>query len=331
MLILVEGPPGAGKSSTARHLRDVLSVAGRPVRWWSEEELGHPVYVFRDDAELKECLTDLTAGGYKEVVEAALDRWRAFAEGLCASETAIILDGCLSIYLTYTLLFFDVPEREIAAYVEEVARIIAPCDPRVILLRPADLARDLAAVCAARGEEWSGRHIGQTERSPYGQRLGVKGFEGYVSFWADHRALTDRLFDAMPFDRVIVPGPAEDWPTTRAAVADFLSLDQGAIETYDVDLGEFTGRYVDQDAESGAVCTVVREQEVLVIVGLTWFGERCRMVRRGPCSFNLESFPTEATFRLDDQGRPQEMTLSGPDLLFGRSGAPRSFVRVNDR
>src|SRR5689334_15798961 len=71
MLILTEGVPGAGKSSLARHLRDALSADGRPVRWWSEEELGHPVYVYRDDAELKQCIADLTAGRYNHVVLAA--------------------------------------------------------------------------------------------------------------------------------------------------------------------------------------------------------------------------------------------------------------------
>ena len=187
MLLLVEGVPGAGKSSLARHLRDALAEAGRPVRWWSEEELGHPVYLFRDDAELNQCIADLNAGRYEEVIQAALDAWRRFANDLRDSEATIILDGCLSIYLTYTLFFYDVPESTIAAYIDEVARIIAPCDPRLILLRPSNLAQDLASVCAARGDEWSGRHIGQTERSPRGRRLGLQGFAGYVAFWTEHR------------------------------------------------------------------------------------------------------------------------------------------------
>jgi hypothetical protein len=145
-----------------------------------------------------------------------------------------------------------------------------------------------------------------------------------------HRALTDRLFDALPFETVIAPGPAEDWPTTRAMVADFLSIDQGTDETAGPDLSQFTGRYADQARGPETIYEVICERDTLVLVGLLWFGERCRLARRGLHTFNLESFPSVLTFSLDEQGRPQEMTLAGPDLLFGRSGEPRVFTRVGD-
>jgi thymidylate kinase len=138
MLILIEGVPGAGKSSLARHLRDVLNAAGRPVRWWSEEELGHPVYVFQDDAGLNQCIADLTAGRYEAVVRSALEQWQRFADEISQSDTTVIMDGCLSIYLTYTLLFYDVPERQITAYVDEIVRIITPCDPRLVSVSVSD-------------------------------------------------------------------------------------------------------------------------------------------------------------------------------------------------
>src|SRR4051812_19337430 len=180
MLILVEGVPGAGKSSTARWLRDVLEASGRPVRWWFEEELGHPIHLFQDDAGLRQCIADLWEGRFEAVIESALAQWRRFADGVCAADGIVILDGCLSVYLTYTLFFFDVPEHRIEAYVEDVVRTIAPCDPRLVLLRPVDLAQNLASVCAARGDEWSQRHIRQTETSPLGRRLGLQGPDGYV-------------------------------------------------------------------------------------------------------------------------------------------------------
>jgi hypothetical protein len=168
MLILVEGAPGAGKSSTARALRDAFEDQGRPARWWHEEEVGHPVYLFRDEAGLQRCIDDMRAGRHEQVVDDALAQWRRFADDLAADQTTVILDGCLTIYLTWTLMFFDVPERRIAAYVDEVAHIISGCDPRVISLRPTDLAKSLADVCAARGERWARSFEERIAASPYG-------------------------------------------------------------------------------------------------------------------------------------------------------------------
>ncbi|MFN8636865.1 MAG: hypothetical protein U0893_23710 [Chloroflexota bacterium] len=330
MLILVEGVPGAGKSSTARQLRDALEAAGRPVRWWSEEELRHPVHIFQDDAGLKQCVADLRQGHFETVIQSALERWQRFADGQRESETTGILDGCLSIYLTYTLMFFDVPESTIAAYIDQVVRIIAPCDPRLVLLRPADLARNLASVCTARGQGWVQAHIGRTETSLLGQRLGLHGFEGFVAFWAEHEALTDRLFGEIPFPKTVAPGPVEDAATTRRILRDFLSIDVQTAETSGPELARFAGWYAEQSSGPAATYEVVCEHDVVVIIGLPGFGDRCRLVRRGPCSFALESFPSGATFSLDEQGTPQVMTLAGSDLLFGRSGAPRLFRRVAD-
>jgi hypothetical protein len=112
-------------------------------------------------------------------------------------------------------------------------------------------------------------------------------------------------------------------------VADFLSIDPPTTETFDVSLEQFVGRYGDQAADSDAVYEVVAERDGLVLVGLRWFGERCRLVRRGPCSFVFESFPWEATFEIGERGTAEEMTLAGPDLLFRRSG-PRVFRRITE-
>ena len=58
-LIMVEGVPGTGKSTTAQMVAAAQGAAGRPVRWHYEEEVGHPVFVYRDEAGLETVLADL--------------------------------------------------------------------------------------------------------------------------------------------------------------------------------------------------------------------------------------------------------------------------------
>lgn len=329
MLILVEGVPGAGKSTTARWLRDALQVQGRPVRWWFEEELGHPVHVFQDDDGLRDCIADLRNGRFEDVIQAALGCWRRFANDLRGSDTSIIVDGCLSIYLTYTLFFYDFEESAIAAYVDEVIRIISDCDPRLILLRPTDLTHNFASVCAIRGDPWSNNHITTITSSPRGKRLGLSGFDGLVEFWSAYREMTDRLFLSIPFARIVVPGAAEDWPTSRQLLTEALSIDPGSEDKSDGDLERFVGCYVDQRSGADTGYEVIAEHDVLVLSGLIGFGDRCRLVRRGTCSFGFEAFPFEVTFRAGDGARADEMTIEGSDLLFSRSGAPRVLRRVS--
>ncbi|MBO0992026.1 hypothetical protein [Bacillus sp. SD088] len=44
-LIMVEGIPGSGKSTTAQSISKSLDRMGFKHKWWYEEEQGHPAWV----------------------------------------------------------------------------------------------------------------------------------------------------------------------------------------------------------------------------------------------------------------------------------------------
>lgn len=116
LLLLIEGIPGSGKSTLAQFLTHTLTRSGVACRWWYEEEKGHPLYVFHDLASLQQTIDDLSAGRHQAVIEAALEKWRAFAQNLQTSEHIVILDGCLFSYLTWSLFPLDIPDGEIQRY-----------------------------------------------------------------------------------------------------------------------------------------------------------------------------------------------------------------------
>jgi hypothetical protein len=66
---LVEGLPGAGKSTLARHLGELASDAGHMARWYLEEDKDHPVH----PATLR---AQGSQGGV--FAEACLDAWATF-------------------------------------------------------------------------------------------------------------------------------------------------------------------------------------------------------------------------------------------------------------
>jgi hypothetical protein len=68
---------------------------------------------------MQQVLDNLAAGNYRQVITAALAKWRQLSQALQTSDTVVILDSCLFGYLTWTL-FLTMPR----------SRISTPTSPR---------------------------------------------------------------------------------------------------------------------------------------------------------------------------------------------------------
>jgi hypothetical protein len=330
VLILVEGVPGAGKSSTARFLRDALEARQRPVRWWYEEEAGHPVYAFKDTDQLIAIQNDLRAGRFEPVIAAALAQWQRFADDIQCSGVTVILDGCLFGYLTWSLFPVEAPEDTIVKYVAEIERIIRPCDPVLIHLRPADLTASFRQIGVARGDGWIERFVARTADNPYARRRGLHGFDGTVAYWEAYQGLMDRLFDQIGFRKLAVTSGGSSWPTAQRAIADLFAIDPVPMDVAGADLERFVGRYAESSADGQQVCEVRLEDGGLVVTGLPGIWTHNRLVARTDGRFAVESMPFEVTFTTDATGAVRTMALTGPGLLFGTSATDRVFTRTED-
>ena len=327
-LILIEGLPGAGKSTTAHFLARHLARNAILHRWWYEEERGHPLAVFDDRASLRRVVEALSSGQHRPVVAAVLDRWRGLAERLRAADEIVLLDGCLFGHLTWSLFPAGVPEAEIHAYLAEVEQIIGGCAPCLIDLREEDVAGALRRICARRGGDTAERFIRNATASPYGRRRGLAGFDGLIAFWRDYRAFTDAAFARLGFPKLALALAADGWADAQRQAIDFLGLPPAVEATAPAgSLERFTGRYRDRDGVKPP-CTVSLDGGGLVLDGGVGLWPRSRLIPTGPDLFEIESFPLAAAFAADAGGEVDTMTIAGRELLF--EDARGRFVRERD-
>ncbi|QSO55077.1 hypothetical protein JZ785_11360 [Alicyclobacillus curvatus] len=102
-LILVEGIPGSGKSTTAQYISRCLEQNGIPSEWFYEENSNHPVYAFDSLESMSVLVRRLSEGQFDEVIEGALDYWERFALHVQRSGRVTVIDSCLFGYLTWSL------------------------------------------------------------------------------------------------------------------------------------------------------------------------------------------------------------------------------------
>ena len=325
-LILVEGIPGSGKSTTAQFLTHTLVNQGYPVRWWYEEEIEHPVYLFRDWAGLDRVRDNLTSGRYRAVITAALRQWRRFAALVRAREEIVVIDGCFFGYLTWSLFPLDVPIAEIMAYLLQVERIIAPLNPTLIYFRQEDVARSLARICVRRGGDTEARFIGNVTGTPYGQSRNLQGFAGLVSFWSDYRQLTDMVCAAAPFPTLTIETSAGQWAAYQRQCLCFLNLPANIPAPAAItDPQRYAGTYRTVTNTVAGSATISADGGTLLLDGLTQIWPRTPLLPRDVNTFALESLPFTVAFGEERDGAFGTLHLSGPTLLGG--SLPTNFTR----
>jgi hypothetical protein len=162
--------PGAGKSTLAHRLARHLARLGRPVRWWYEEERGHPLHPFDDSGSLARVADDLSSGRHARVVAAVLDRWRDLAAALARGDgggATAVMDGMLFGHLTWSLFPADAPPAEIEAYVLEAARHLRAVRPALPYLRQPDVGaarQSAAATPRSTSATWSSSSAASLQR-----------------------------------------------------------------------------------------------------------------------------------------------------------------------
>jgi thymidylate kinase len=327
--------PGAGKSTLAQRLVRHLARLHRPVRWWYEEERGHPLHPFDDPASLRRVADDLFSGRHSAVVAAVLDRWQGLAKAVARDEdgVTVVMDGMLFGHLTWSLFPADVPPAEIAAYVREAARRLETANPLLLYLRQPDVGAALRRTCRRRGGDTETTWIRRATQNPYARRLGLQGFDGLVAFWSAFGALTDDLFARLDLPRLSLEAGARTWAgaTTQALRTLGLPLTRDPQPPPE-QLARYAGEYVRPGAggDRPERCLVSLRRGTLSLDGAPHVWPRTRLLpdgpaRRPPADFVLESLPFRVHFSEagNNSGAAARlrMRLSGPELIWGRVDA----------
>lgn len=314
-LIMIEGIPGSGKSTTAQLISHMLHRKGIGHKWWYEEEKGHPVYVYDDYTTMQLIIDELSNGNYRKVINMALKKWHEFVASVQMTSDIVIVDSCLFGYLTWSLFPFEVPKEEIAKYIKAVERIIQPLNPNIIYFYQTDIGAALKKICTRRGGDTEKNFVRAATQSPYGKSRGLNGFRGMVAYWKDYRDITDGAFQGLAHHKIAIDNSEGNWPQYNRKISEFLGIDKSdeVPMVLQQNLQHFVGTYQavkDVSLES----SIQIESGNLIADGLPQVWTRSTLIPKSSNVFDVQSLPFQVRFVEDDAIR---MYLTGPTLLDG--------------
>lgn len=192
-LIIVEGLPASGKSTTANMIAKCLRANGGRVVCADEGTPNHPadydVYDFPDFATERKLI---------------LDKWRSFVKN--ADCGTVYVFNCLLLQnpMSETMMRFAKTEAESKKYIAEIADIIRPLNPLVLYLCQSDVLSAIERVKVERGNGWLNAVIDYHVNQGYGKENGLSGFDGYIQCLNERKARELRILKSIGLRHIIL-------------------------------------------------------------------------------------------------------------------------------
>jgi thymidylate kinase len=230
-LILIEGLPGSGKSTTARCLASEIGSYGKKCKCFLEREEDHPVFIGCMDS-------------FSEVIplsrpraKATLQRWEKFAKEANCKETINIMESCF--WQTGLMFMYDAgaSEDEISENNQRIAATIAKLKPVLIYFVYDNIEKSLARTFQLRNQEglrdWENTGIYQSweqwvlelsEKQKWSTDRGLKGREAWFRFFEEWASIAEKLYDVLTFPKIKILNPHSDWNLATRKIREFLEL-----------------------------------------------------------------------------------------------------------
>ncbi|MBO6935371.1 MAG: hypothetical protein JJ863_10350 [Deltaproteobacteria bacterium] len=200
-LILLEGPVGAGKSTTGELLAERLSARGQAAEYWFGFAPDHPI------TTRCERFARQVFGGDEDAAPPALDpgdeqvftapQWARFAERLAVGDAVAIVEGkYFQQCLEYPYLL-GASVDEVRSIQQAIVGAMAPATPRLIAFEVSDPAAHRAAVCSERPPHWPATLGGFFARHPW-NRAGLEGADAFHAFYDEWAPIEAELIGSHP-------------------------------------------------------------------------------------------------------------------------------------
>lgn len=209
-LVLIEGLPGAGKSTTTVHLGKHIQQHGSASRWFREEDDPHPI----------PCL-DFDLDGLPQKM---VPLWSRFVENSLQEPILTVIESRLWQNTALYMYMNEMDVEEIVNFNQEVCRVLTPLSPVLIYLDQENTEQALRRMYAARGEEWMASVLAETTQYRWFRSRGVNDFTGWLQFFAEWHTLAERLFNDWSQSKLRISNPHTAWARAYREMHAFLQV-----------------------------------------------------------------------------------------------------------
>ncbi len=217
-LILIEGLPGSGKSTTAQYLADEIAGDDHDCVYYHELASDHPIYMDLGNRLSEEISSPVLR-------ELALVRWELFASTLQPSSPIHIIDSRLWQNTTLLAYLAGEPVEAVVRNHQRVIDHIQASNPVFIYLDQDDTVKAMNRTFAFREPAWGQRVIEVVEHQKWAVDRGLKGRKACLAALSEWVLVADQLYEQFPCPKIKIMNPHENWEQVYRDIKVFLEMD----------------------------------------------------------------------------------------------------------
>ena len=317
-LILIDGIPGMGKSTTAQFLYFQMQRKNVSVRWFHEEVTGHPLFYAHEN--IQNIVTPEQAIRFVEKWPVQWGRVISCAEkyGMIILTSYLLQDGA-------RVLFVNNLERNyIKEFVFSIAEKIKPLNPLFAFLFTSNPRVAMEKLWIKRGRQWMAYFYRVDENTPFAVKRNLRGTSASLALWSEFQEFCKDLVGELTLDKVVIDTSAETWDLYHQQMLQ--ALDVTLLPPKEIEIGNpelYCGFYLFQNEETMSIR--IRQSNLGLVSDFLW--PEIALIPESKERFWLRSFPLQFVFSNRTEAGFHSVRLEGDDL-YGLAG--KEFTRVQE-
>ncbi len=256
-MILIEGLPGSGKSTTAQWLHHSFKQSKISSQWFYELSEHHPLTYRSDRSKISG----------SQLLTESVDIWKRFIQSEMSQCEAIIIDsGFFQKNIMY-MMNLNIDKKNIQKYAMKVEALISKCDTYFIYLDAGNAEMHMRGAFRARGKKFQNALTEWSNNTKYSVSKGYAGLEGCLKYWRDYKDLCDSIYKKSKFSKIEIGVTTGPWSEHYQALSRFLKVSNYENTNCSSILrAKLTGDYLMRDSD--IVVSIKEKSDYLTITSL---------------------------------------------------------------